>query len=176
MEEAGSESSGEEEMEDNERQKRNRELCQGEEQGAKWDALAEKIKRARESVQGEINELVKMTEMDEGTREWLLSGRKQLKAIRQFAVPGSKQRMTREFMKEQRRVSESGMMGRLKKIPGWLMEVNLKEAKRSGSQCKVESTARELQPMMLLVSRIGSQDKGVCASGNHRVSQDDRDG
>ena len=120
--------------------------------------MAEKIKRARESVQGEINELVKMAEMDERTRERLVTGRKQLKAIRQVAAPGSKRRMTREFMREQQGASECGMLDRIKKIPGLLMEVNLKKVKGNGGRCKLESIAREFQPMMLLVNKIGSQD------------------
>ena len=66
----------------------------------------------------EINELVKMTEMDEGAREWLVTVKKRIKAIRQVGIPGSKQRMTREFMKEQHRANECGVMDRLKKFQG----------------------------------------------------------
>ena len=108
-------------------------------------------KRARtEDAMDEIDAILEMTGMSEGTRRWIATGAGD-KTETNISVPGKFGKSAEDWMSRINKEEEHGMIDRMKKIPGWIMEMKMSLKEMQDEKDNLINIINSIKPLLVII-------------------------
>ena len=108
-------------------------------------------KRARiEDAMDEIDAILEMTGMSEGTRRWIVTGAGD-KTETNISVPGKFGKSAEDWMSRINKEEEHGMIDMMKNSPGWIMEVKMSLKDMQDEKDNLINIINSIKPLLVIL-------------------------